>query len=415
MGAIQSMADVPRERFVQWAVVLPIAALVGLAVGVVMWPQAQASETAPSPTASSAPSVAAALPPDSRYPQAPELNATSWKQVDASWDLEVVAYAGGGSITHPEGSLAAYLSPPGGERHLAFYREGVDPPDLTALGWDPKSMLLLLGSKMTRTFAVADLHSGALTPLDPPGLNPEAIKEIQGLGRGSDGRIYVTMVAKDPGGGTTLHLTSWAADGWAPVTHTDFDGMSRLSGDTSVAITEDGVVSLDVVSGIESDRFANASECEFVTWSTAADFVVGCDIERDDSGGIAAVGGYKSGNVRTRAAMVDLGANPLPQFPYTDAYAAIAIGTPLVFTDDSADGKPGEVGIATADGFRPLGSPQVEAYNSQLALAADSRWIIVDESHVPIVIDAARGTLTDLRQDFQGTNLAFTFLPGERS
>jgi|GEM_PF-6380925 len=410
MRQIHTIADVPRRGYIHWGVVLSIAALAALTVGAALWTQAKASEPAPQATASGMPTPTAVPQPDDRFPTAPVLSETAWRQVDATWDLEVVAYTGGGPLARPLGDLAVYATPPGGERHLAHYARGVTPADLRGVAWDPEERLVLLVGEASRTFSILDMETGSLSPVGSPTRDSDKIWTVTTLGRGSDGRTYVSMELTGLGRATPTVVAGWDADGWGPVLEGDYTSVSPLSGDLAVVSREDETITLNVVTGEESLPFGPARWCVFRTWATATDFTVRCVL--DDGYG----GTNMSGSIATREPFVDLGVTDRVPYMADVTLGQIVVGTPIVYLSD----VPGtlqarELGVATADGYHSVGPTTLEMGETAVRLGADTRWVLTDQSGVPIVIDAARGTMTDLRESFVGATQTFAFIPGQRA
>ena len=406
MAAASNIAQVRRPRTIAWAAVVPIAAVVAVILGTVAWGAAQPGAPTPSATPSG---TATAATPDGRFPLAPELTADLWDRVDASWDLEVADYPGGGTSARPRGDLAAYVTPPGGERYLAYFEHGVLPADLRGFAWDPEARQLLLASGEAQEFAVIDLRSGTRSQVTPPGVGANVLWDVTTLGRGSDGRTYLAIETFPEGRDAATLVVGWDGDGWGPVRGGDYRGASPLSGDL-VVMTRPGVVAtLDVVTGVESAPFGEASDCEFRTWATTVDFTVRCAADLENEFGV-----IMSGSTATRDAFAELATATYAPFPWGSP-AQIVVGTPIVFNQaTSVNSQVREVGVATTAGYRSAGAAAVDLFNAETWLAADTRWFIAEDDGIPVIVDAARATLVDLRTAFAGTPTSFAFIPGTR-
>ena len=275
-----------------------------------------AASTSPVPTA---PVILPASDPDSRLPQAPPMTDADWGQVATSWDVEFASFLN----IYPQttgSTVAMYLTPPDGERKLAYSAETFPDEYPSLLGFEPDTKSALIYSPGKRTFLSLDFETGVMT--DVALRVGGTVRGAAPLGRASDGisMFYVETVATDG------EITSWIyrlEEGSAIQVRAGQFDVSPVWGEQLV-VYEGGVLSVMDAAGVASSHELPALYgCQFQVWNADGTFTVICPTSQDRTGD------YYSVNTDTGAMEVlwadadleslttDLG--PLTEFNWIDS------------------------------------------------------------------------------------------------
>jgi len=396
---VVTVADVPRTRFVSWGVIALVAASAGLIAGTAGWATSDKQPDAGHPTASPEPSASPHVI-DARLADAPRMTDAAWDQLDETWDVLVVSLPGVESAPRPRGGYAVYLTPPGGERMLAFDRDGLDDSLVTPVGWDPATGFMLLTTP-GNSFRVAQMRNGDYAEIASP--VAEDLQGVSGLGRASDGFLRVALEVEEDGNVEQL-IGSWRGSGWESVVDGGYDSVGTLSGDTLIGTRDGRTYAYDVVTGVESAPIPGLEECVFGTWATETDFSMLCGVERDGIGNVVAANIDGSG-VENLGPQVGFG-------DYGDGVQWIP-ATPIAFRgNDDALGS--EVVVLARQGAQPAGTVPNNGFKYGVTHVEGGRWLIKPEAGFPYVLDAERGTLDYSGEGFGESTAIVTFLAGVR-
>lgn len=399
-----SIATVPHRNFVEWGRIFGVAATVALAVGALGWTTSSGarSEEAARASASASASASATLAPPAALEaveaDSPPMTAEAWLQVDSSWDvLEVAAPGDGGPNTR--GVYAVYLTPPGGERRLAFARAGLPDSTPRALAWDPGALVMLLANAANE-FRVTDMQTGAYATLASP-VEGDSIGQVIPLGRASDGRNYIAIYQGEEY--DHVQVVAWDATGWRGAVDLGNGGVSPLQGDIAV-LNQGGVLrTYNVVTGQQGPVIGGLDGCWFYGWATATEFSAEC---------VTAPGNAEllGASIEGTAMPQDLGPSGRSMDLGRDTPGQLA-GTPLVF---QRNGEGVEVLVLTDEGLHLVAAVPFGSAPDVVTLAADSRWLLIGASAFPSVVDTRRGTLEDLGEGFGSVPGTIAFLAGNR-
>ena len=261
------------------AAVEVVAALVIVAAGFVVGSMVLGSDATP-PAGTPGPSAPWPEPiteADSRMPQAPSMTGLDWDHVDASWDVEFASYVNLAD-GRPGYTVAAYLTPPGGQRLLAYSDGAFDMANPVLLGWDSIRREALVLNLETNELAVVNLRTGVSVAIDNA-----ALGDIRGgwpLGKASDGKSYFVLAAPAVTGGVAD--TIFRFDGGAAVPVFSVSGLrtSPVWNDTVAMSTGQGLEIRDVKRHA-STIIAGTKNCSFVAWTVKGTFMAQC-VTSDD-------------------------------------------------------------------------------------------------------------------------------------
>jgi len=262
-----------RIRIAGQLAVTCVATAIAVGVASVLVRNTDAPPPAATPTPSSALPTPAARPrasADPLMPQAAAITEAQWRQVDASWDIELATLKNADPSTE---SITLYLTPPGGDRLVAYADVQFPVADVSLLGFDAGERSLYLFGGQERQLLTLNLTTGSLSATDFQ-IDGETLLGAFTLGQTPEGKgVIVLNYFNEAAGTETYHVFVIEGDHAAE----NFAGpgvpVAMLSGD--VLTGSDSGYAIHPLDG-SAITTVPARDCSFISWSTDGTITAWC-------------------------------------------------------------------------------------------------------------------------------------------